>query len=159
MYLMIWAFFMIQKAEISDLDKIIKWIPDEQACKFWAGPKVRYPFNIGILSEDIGFDENISYSMINNEQLVAFGQMIMKKNGYLHLARIIVNPEYRGNKLGEKLCKEMIEKSRKKGYHKFSLNVYRNNRSALRLYEKLDFRIIEQKSTTENCYMKVHYTV
>jgi len=148
---------MMRQAKLSDLDKIINWIPDEQACKFWAGPLVRFPFNITMLAEDIGFDKNRSYSLWENDELIAFGQLIEKKNGFLHLARIIVNPAYRGQKFGEKLCRLMISTCREQGFSDFSLNVYRNNFYALDIYKKLDFQVIEEQSSVENCYMVAHY--
>ncbi|MGD2272992.1 MAG: hypothetical protein PVI06_21520, partial [Desulfobacterales bacterium] len=75
------------KAKIADLKIIASWIPDEPTCKHWAGSKVRFPLNIENLSKDIGFSDNNSYCMIHNDSIVAFGQLLAREEGFLHLAR------------------------------------------------------------------------
>jgi ribosomal protein S18 acetylase RimI-like enzyme len=143
----------LRKAKIVDLKTIILWIPDELTCKSWAGPNVRFPLSIENLSKDIGFSDNNSYCLIYNESIVAFGQLLAKENGYLHLARIIVDPSKRAMGYGRLLCNELLQIASQKGYHKISLNVYRDNTIALKLYENLGFREIAEKSSKENCHM------
>jgi ribosomal protein S18 acetylase RimI-like enzyme len=143
----------LRKAKKADLKTIISWIPDELTCKRWAGPKVRFPLNIESLSEDIAFSDNDAYCLKYNESIVAFGQLLAKENGYLHLARIIVDPSKRAMGYGRLLCNELLKIAGRKGYHKISLNVYRDNTIALKLYESLGFREIAEKSSEENCHM------
>ena len=141
------------KAKIADLKTIISWIPDELTCKRWAGPKVRFPLNIENLSKDIEFSDNNSYCLKHNESIVAFGQLLAKENGYLHLARIIIDPSKRAMGYGRLLCSELLKIAGQKGYDKISLNVYRDNTIALKLYENLGFREIAEKSSKEYCHM------
>jgi ribosomal protein S18 acetylase RimI-like enzyme len=143
----------LRKAKIADLKIIASWIPDELTCKHWAGSKVRFPLSIENLSKDIGFSDNNSYCMIHNESIVAFGQLLAREEGYLHLARIIVNPSKRAMGYGRMLCNELLQIASQKGCRKISLNVYRDNTNAWKLYENLGFREIAEKSTKENCYM------
>jgi ribosomal protein S18 acetylase RimI-like enzyme len=143
----------LRKAKIADLKTIISWIPDELTCKHWAGPNVRFPLNIENLSKDIEFSDNNSYCLIYNESIVAFGQLLAKENGYLHLARIIVDPSKGAMGYGRLLCNELLQIASQKGHHKISLNVYRDNTNALKLYENLGFREIAEKSSKENCHM------
>ena len=119
----------------------------------WAGPCVKFPLRIEKLSKDIRFSDDNSYCYRDDESIFAFGQLLTKENGWLHLARIIVDPAKRGKGYGKLLCLELIKIAIQKGYQKISLNVYRNNASALKLYTNLGFREIAEKSSEENCYM------
>ena len=143
----------IQKAKITDLKTIISWVSNEQACKMWAGPCVRFPLAIEKLSKDIEFSDDNSYCYKNDESIFAFGQLLTKENGWLHLARIIVNPTKRGKGYGKLLCVELIQIAIQKGCQKISLNVYRNNSTAFKLYKNLGFREVAEKSSEENCHM------
>jgi len=143
----------IQKAKITDLKTIISWVSNEQACKMWAGPWVRFPLRIEKLSRDIEFTDNNSYCYTNDESIVGFGQLLTKENDLLHLARIIVDPMKRGKGYGTLLCVGLIQIATQKGYQKISLNVYRNNPRAFKLYENLGFRGVAEKSSEEMCHM------
>ena len=143
----------LRKAKKADLKTIISWIPDELTCRRWAGPKVRFPLNIENLSKDIAFSDNNAYCLKHKKSIVAFGQLVAKEDGYLHLARIIVDPSKRAMGYGRLLCNELLKMAGQKGYRKISLNVYRNNTIALELYESLGFREKAEKSTEENCHM------
>ena len=144
-----------RKAKLSDLETIISWIPDEPACKSWAGPTVRFPLSVESLSKDISFSDNNSYCLIKSETVIAFGQLLPKEKGRLHFARIIVDPSKRAMGYGKRLCNELLQIANQKGCKKISLNVYRNNTSALKLYEYLGFREIAEKSSKENCFMTI----
>jgi ribosomal protein S18 acetylase RimI-like enzyme len=143
----------LRKAKVADLKTIISWIPDETACKTWAGPLVRFPLSIESLSKDIEFSDNNSYCLTKGEAIIAFGQLIPKEKGRLHFARIIVDPSKRAMGYGKRLCNALLHIANQKGYKKISLNVYRNNTNALKLYENLGFREIAEKSSKENCFM------
>ncbi len=143
----------LRKAKVTDLKTIISWIPDELACKIWAGPKVRFPLSVESLSKDIEFSDDSSYCLIKSEVVIAFGQLLTKEKGRLHFARIIVDPSKRAMGYGKRLCNELLQIAAQKGYEQISLNVYRNNTSALKLYKNLGFREKAEKSSKENCYM------
>ncbi len=143
----------LRKAKKADLKTVISWIPDEIICKRWAGPKVRFPLNIENLLEDIAFADNNAYCLKFKQSIVGFGQLLVKENGYLHLARIIVDPSKRAMGYGRRLCEELIKMAGSKGYHKLSLNVYWDNSIALKLYESLGFRESTEKSSEEYCHM------
>ena len=143
----------LRKAKKADLKTVISWIPDEVLCKRWAGPKVRFPLNIENLSEDIAFADNNAYCLKSRQSMVAFGQLLVKENGYLHLARIIVDPSKRARGYGRLLCEELVKMAGRKGYHKLSLNVYWDNSIALKLYESLGFQENAEKSSEEYCHM------
>lgn len=143
----------LRKAKLADLNTILSWVPSAFECKMWAGPKVKFPLDTGRLAEEIGFADDNGYGLIDNASMVAFGQVIVKKNGFHHLARIIVDPTKRSSGYGKYLCNALIQKVSQDGHQKFSLNVYPNNTIALNLYKALGFQEVVQVPTTEYCHL------
>lgn len=66
-----------------------------------------------------------------------------------HIISIAVHPNYRGIGIGEKLLRENIKKLRDLGAKRIVLEVKVDNIQALRLYQKLGFRIVK---TLKNYY-------
>ena len=61
-----------RKAKLADLETIISWIPDESACKIWAGPMVKFPLSIESLSKDIYVEEALN--ILNDMQPKSSGK-------------------------------------------------------------------------------------
>jgi len=134
---------MILRSAINeDLNRLISWIKDKEACRLWAGPFVRFPLTLGGLKADIKFSEENTFSMINDSgELIGLGQLLEKLNGRIHMARLIVSPTQRGKGFGYLLCRLLIDEGMKRfGKVNFSLNVYSKNTKAVKLYQKLDFK-------------------
>ena len=125
-----------------DLSVLISWINDEDACKLWAGPQVRFPLSLDSLKENINFSKENTFSMINDDgEFLGLGQLIEKENGRIQLARLIISPIQRGQGFGSLLCRLLIDTGGDRfGKVHFSLNVYSNNTKAVKLYEKLGFK-------------------
>jgi len=133
---------MILRSAINeDLNRLISWIKDQEACRLWAGSFVRFPLTLGGLNADIKFSEENTFSMINDcGELIGLGQLLEKQNGRIHMARLIVSPTQRGKGFGYLLCRLLIDEGIKRfGEVYFSLNVYSNNTTAVKLYRKLGF--------------------
>jgi ribosomal-protein-alanine N-acetyltransferase len=124
-----------------DLLEIISWIPDKSSCKLWAGPIIRFPLTVEMLKKDMGYHAGNTLSLKDTEKrLMGLGQILKKPENRIHLARIIISPEYRRQGFGEKLCRRLMEAAEKRyGECKFSLNVYTANTHAMNLYVKLGF--------------------
>ena len=125
-----------------DLNTLIPWIKDKEACKLWAGPLVRFPLTLQSLKKDIEFSEENTFVMVNEAgELLGLGQLLEKENHRIHMARVIVSPLQRAKGFGELLCRLLIDEGIKrfaKVY--FSLNVYSDNTTAVKLYQKLGFK-------------------
>jgi len=143
----------LRKAKLADLNTVLSWVPNEHDCKMWAGPKVNFPSNTDRLAKEIEFTDDNCFSLMDMESMVAFGQVIVKKNGPHHLARIIVDPSKRSSGYGKFLCNALIQHFSQEGHQKFSLNVYPNNTTALNLYKNLGFREVIQLPTAEYCHL------
>lgn len=132
---------ILRSSTNDDLSVVISWIKDNDACRIWTGPSVRFPLALEHLKEDINFSEENTFSMIHdNAALWGIGQLIKNENNRLHMARIIISPNQRGNGFGGLLCRLLIGEGRKRyGEINFSLNVCPDNTKAIRLFKKLGF--------------------
>ena len=133
---------ILRIARNEDLNTLIRWIKDKEACKLWAGPLVRFPLTLQSLKKDIEFSEENTFAMLNDVgELLGLGQLIEKEGDRIHMARVIVSPLQRAKGFGELLCRLLIDEGLKrfaKVY--FSLNVYSDNTAAVKLYQKLGFK-------------------
>lgn len=143
----------ILPASINDVEEVISWIATEEECRIWAGPAVTFPISRGRLLDEISFCSENSFSCRSEAGLLAFGQIIQKDDGRSHLARIITNPTCRGQGLGRRICNHLVNYAFDLGGGKVSLNVYRENSHALRLYESLGFKEQTEKSDDTNIFM------
>lgn len=133
-----------RSATPSDLSMVISWIKNADECLTWAGPAVTFPIQPAVLRSQIEYSPDNSYCLLDKERLVAFGQLIEKGEQRLHLARIIVAPDARGNGYGRNLCQCLIARADYLKSEVLTLNVYQNNISALKLYRTVGFEPVTE---------------
>jgi len=108
--------------------------------------------------QEIDFSPHNSYCLTEFEAIVGFGQMIPKSEQRIHLARIIVPPARRGQGYGRHLCRALLIYAAELNYPRISLNVYRDNSAALKLYHSFGFRLIDKiqagGQAEDICYME-----
>jgi GNAT superfamily N-acetyltransferase len=122
-----------------DLEAVISWIGSANECLAWSGPGVAYPMTLEGLKEQIAYTPENSYCLSDDGRTLAFGQLLEKGEHHFHLARIIVAPEARGRGYGRNICRRLIDRARSMGARGLTLNVYRDNLTALTLYRDLGF--------------------
>lgn len=66
-------------------------------------------------------------------------------DSFAHLLKILVNPEYRGLKIGKNLLNEAIRVLHERGIRSFFLEVEEENLVARNLYESMGFKVIHKK--------------
>jgi ribosomal protein S18 acetylase RimI-like enzyme len=132
----------IEPAQIQDALDIIQWFPDKESVMRWGSPYTRYPLSEETLFEDIYWDRIDSLvARSGNGDLLGFGQFYPKLNR-CHLARIVINPEYRGQGLGELFVATLMEHGAAElGTDGFSLYVMTANRPAYNCYHALGFHV------------------
>jgi ribosomal protein S18 acetylase RimI-like enzyme len=87
---------------------------------------------------------------------LGFGQYRVRQLGTVHLCRIIVAPEARGQGLGKSLCRLLIdEASHATAAEVVTLRVYRDNPAAYAIYSGLGFVPDEAESNAEVLMMKL----
>ena len=131
---------ILRPATRPDLYRVFRWIPDREACRRWAGPRVRFTSDPASLAWQIGFRPDNSYVLPVGDTLAGFAQIFALRPGVRHLTRVVVAPDRRSGGLGRALCEAILARARRDGATRLSLYVYRNNPRALRFYEALGWR-------------------
>jgi ribosomal protein S18 acetylase RimI-like enzyme len=131
----------LREATLVDLETAASWVHNQHETDRWAGGKVIYPIDRQQMIDAVQWHE-ASNQAIGASDLLAFGQILEKEAGRLHLARLIVHPERRREGLGLLLVSGLLHVARTQGAHVISLNVDPANMVAVRLYERLGFRAI-----------------
>lgn len=148
---------LLRAARLGDLTTIASWLRTAEDCHLWAGYRVTLPVSVASLPEAIEWAAASSYSGTSDGAVVAFGQLVLKREGRLHLARVIIAPERRGTGLGRALGQELLAAAAGFAPTRLSLNVSRDNPAALRLYASLGFAEAERPSDeplSDACYME-----
>ncbi len=124
----------------SDVDCLMRWFADAEACRLWAGPHFRCPFDRRSFLEDLRWSSLASYTMTDRAGTMrGFGQVYPKRRR-VHLARLAVDPANRGIGLGQELIRLIITAARDVfPWRESSLFVYRQNLGAYRCYRKSGF--------------------
>jgi ribosomal protein S18 acetylase RimI-like enzyme len=115
----------------------MRWIPDADACRRWAGPRVTFPLRYPRIARQIDFAPDNAYSLFDGEELVGFAQLLRRRPGVRHMTRVCIAPGRRGARCGRRLCEGLIEVAGAAGARCISLFVYRDNLRALHLYRSL----------------------
>lgn len=133
---------ILRAAADEDLKTVLVWIRDNEDCKLWAGPMVRFPLILEHLKQDIKYSPGNTFAMQDaGGELLGLGQLLDKGSNRIHLARVIIAPKHRGKGLGEQFCRLLINEGLKRfGEVYFTLNVYSDNANAVKLYQKLGFK-------------------
>ena len=142
----------LQQATETDLARVVSWIDSERNCRLWAGPWVSYPIVLHVLQREIEFQPTNSFVARIENDITGFGQILARPGSVNHLARIIVNPVYRGMGYGTGLLEALISTA-SQGSETITLNVYRANNIAVAVYNKLGFVEDVSRSTDENLFM------
>lgn len=138
---------ILTNAQASDIGQLMTWFPDSAAIAEWGGPAFRFPFTESSFNEDCRWRDMATFVLRDDDGLMeAFGQMY-ERYGRINLARIAVNPDRRGRRVGHHLLIGLIaEGQRLFSLTEFGLFVLINNSAAVRLYRSMGF---EQASFPE----------
>lgn len=133
--------YSLRQAVLEDLLAILPWVNTPESLKMWGGAKLTFPPLAERIWLEIGAEDGNTFSLIDsNSHLVGFGQLLCREAGRLHLGRILISPEQRGQGIGHILCRQLIEF----GCSEFTLNVYQDNLAALGLYTSLGFQVLAE---------------
>ena len=144
--------------------ELMSWFLNGEELTDWSGPDFRYPYNLTTFREDLSMNNFNTFSLISDpidlpentdstNELLAFGQYY-ERLGRCHLARLIVNPQYRGKGIAAQLMKQLIDI----GLNDLqvttcSLFVWDHNKSAINSYLKYGFTVSDypENIPLENC--------
>lgn len=126
----------------SDFPWLNSWVTSAELLFQFAGTNFTYPFTEAQLMEyQQEHPDRRFYTGTSAGQRVAFGEIIPQENGSPRLGRILVgNPEARGKGIGQQFISALVDESvRLLGCRLVELNVWDENISAIRCYEKVGF--------------------
>ncbi|MGJ8663464.1 MAG: GNAT family N-acetyltransferase [Marinicella sp.] len=141
-----------------DLVGVFRWFNSEKSVFYWGGPDLSYPLQIKRFKTESKYHKSHSYVLKQGRQLLAFGQ-IYNRLDHCHLGRLVVSPKFRGQHVGQYLIDALLkEGQRKLALDKASLFVLSDNKAAMRLYQKMNFKVAQYPQTIplENCLYMTH---
>ena len=132
----------IENASIQDAREIMSWFPDKESVMLWGSPYTRYPLREETFFDDIYWDRIESRVARGMQgELLAFGQFYPKL-ARCHLARLVVNPEFRRRGVGVNLIDRLMTHGGEQlGTTEFSLYVMTVNKPAWHCYKTLGFHM------------------
>lgn len=147
----------LRSARSEDYAVIVSWIPDAFACLRWAGPRLQFPFTSEELSARLAPPNGDSWSLVGDSGILqGFGQHWTLHPGAVHLGRIIVAPQFRGQGLGRVLCCQLIANAvAATGASAVTLRVFRDNQAAMALYESFGFSPVVAECTEDAMFMRL----
>lgn len=132
----------IETATETDAIEIMHWFPDKESVMLWGSPYTRYPLREETFFTDIYWNRVTSCVARDDEdRLIAFGQFYIKL-GRCHLARLVVNPEFRRRGHGIAFITALMEAGGKElDTDEYSLYVMTANKPAWHCYKSLGFEL------------------
>lgn len=125
----------------------------------WGGEGFVYPIQRQQFLQQLHKPDTSSYILEQQDSLVGFGQ-ICQRFGKNHLARLLILPDARGQRLSYVLVLSLISRAlQQNGKLDFSLFVFRHNAVAIHCYQQLGFNITTQPGPEHNglYFMQLSY--
>lgn len=146
----------LRPATMEDLEEVVPCMTTPEELRYWGGPALSFPAEPDRLWKEIHGASDTTFVMDGRRGLLAaFGQVIPRDPYTVHLARIFVAPHERGKGAGRALCACLIEEgTRRYRPARFTLNVYRDNAQAVRLYGGLGF-VVSAEDPTDNSFKMI----
>lgn len=131
----------LRAADVSDFSTVLEWVGSEEETRIWAGPQIRYPATPETAWFDMAASSENTYALVDETaDMIGLGQVVPRDHHVLHLARLIVDPKLRGQRVGRCLCVALVDMAAAKFHTEcFTLNVYESNTAARRLYQSMGF--------------------
>lgn len=143
----------------SHIENLMAWFSCEHELKDWTGPNFRYPYDFVSFCADLNLDSVKAFSLVDDKSnLLAFGQYYLRLNR-CHLARLVVNPNFRGKGIAKVLLMKLSELGTAElKVNACSLFVLKHNTSAIKAYEKFGFSESEypDKLPIDNCIYMIN---
>lgn len=148
----------MKSSDPNELAEVATWVNNQEETDYWCGGKVMFPIDLSQCIEAIEWNSAINRTIVVDQEVVAFGQILFRPGNRRHLARLIVHPGRRGSGFGKMLVGQLIDEALSQNPIAISLFVDPHNERAIALYLKLGFRAIrEPNSKTPSPFMYMVY--
>lgn len=124
-------------------NSVIEWTnkEDESFLIMWSGKKWTFP----LTHEQLKPCVKDMFSIYEDDEFIGVIQIIERQEHNIHIGRFLLNPSKRGLGIGTKalgqFCTYLFDEY---NINTISLNVYENNKSATKCYEKCDFQVFHK---------------
>jgi L-amino acid N-acyltransferase YncA len=154
----------IRKSRNNDFEKILQiylegsideqrlQFPKKSVKKIQEEQNKTKPSIVKYLKNHFNSKKRIFLVVEEKKEVVGFGEAYVEKaEGQVFggFGRVYISKEFRGNGLGTKITKKLLEYLKKKKVKKIESYVYINNKLSLGLHDKLGFRKEEYKMVKE----------
>jgi ribosomal-protein-alanine N-acetyltransferase len=149
--------YTLRPALCEDLHFVLGWVDTPAALRLWGGHKLSWPPEVDKTWREIGAETGNTFTLVDAEgAITGFGQALAREAGWVHLGRIIVLPQLRGQGVGRVLVRALINEAVERHHPKeITLNVYRDNLPAVRLYRSLGFMVVMNDEKNESYSMEL----
>jgi RimJ/RimL family protein N-acetyltransferase len=133
----------VRPARAEDAPEIVSWFSDHEAAVRWGGPAVPDPLEAIWLAREFALRSRAYFVLVgeDNRPLGVAGMRRRLSESRVHLMRVGVKPELRGQGLIRFLIEAVAQVALVGGATRLTLHVYDDNASAIRAYEKAGFRV------------------
>ena len=115
----------------------------------WMGAMIPFPLTIQILQDLEGI-----FSIFDGQEFVGIIQKIRLEDRKLHIGRFFINPQKQGQGLGSQTLRKFVSLAfENEDIDTISLNVFEVNQTALKLYQKEGFEIVQTIEVPERKYI------
>ncbi|MEL4505499.1 GNAT family N-acetyltransferase [Luteococcus sp. H138] len=133
----------LRPATLDDAQLISRWVASPDELLVFAGPKLAFPLDPQALLDTSRDGWTVCALRVDGE-LVGTGSFILRDGG-VHLGRLLVDPQHRGQGHGRTLVKQVLEHARLHSPElaratRATLNVFTDNLAARSLYDSLGFQ-------------------
>ena len=157
----------LEKFTTQDFDRLINWIDNEEMLVQFSGPIFKFPLTNVQLENYITTENTFAFKVINLEsnEVIGHCEIYKSENNTAKLCRILIGDErFRGKGIGVKIVNELVNYCfQSLNVESIELNVYDWNKSAIKCYEKSDFKInpnkISQIEVNGNIWISINMTL
>jgi len=153
----------ILHTEVDDLQRIFTFFDDSIHYQEVKGYPVWRNYDKNAIARDI--EQKKQYKLVAGSKIgivftVAFTDKviwrILDNGNSLYLHRIVVNPEFKGQKLFGKILAWAVEQSRQKSLDSIRMDTWANNPGLINYYKSFGFTVIENYTTPDSEELPVH---
>ena len=138
----------LRRRTARDLDAVLTWIPDDAALYMFTGPRLSWPPTNAQFAELAAVPGLTAWVMCAGRTPLGQAEMTVW-NSHAHIARVIVDPSFRGQGLSQELMRRVLARAHADGARSAGLRVIKGNTVALRAYQRLGFTVDPRGETAQ----------
>jgi RimJ/RimL family protein N-acetyltransferase len=142
----------VRPARPDDAPEIAGWFAGAAAARVWGGPEVPFPVPVEWLTREFCGRSRAYFVLPDGDDrpLGLIGIRRHVRGRRVHLIRVAIRPDRRGEGLVGALFEAVASVARLGGAERLSLNVYGSNEGAIRAYERFGFTAVGARPAPED---------